>query len=45
MEAGACGVAVGRNVWQSSDPDGIAQSLEKLLFGEATIGKAMEVLS
>ncbi len=45
MEAGACGVAVGRNVWQSDDPDGVAQSLEKLLFGGATVGKATEVLS
>ena len=32
MEAGACGVAVGRNVWQSSDPDGIVSALEKLFF-------------
>lgn len=45
LEAGACGVAVGRNVWQSSDPDLIAGSLEKLLFGEATTGKTAEVLS
>jgi class I fructose-bisphosphate aldolase len=45
MEAGACGVAVGRNVWQSDDPDGIAGSLEKLLFGDTTTGKAVEVLS
>jgi fructose-bisphosphate aldolase, class I len=45
LDAGACGVAVGRNVWQSADPDGVVQSLEKLLFGGATVGKAMEVLS
>ncbi len=45
MEAGACGVAVGRNVWQSRDPDGVAQSLEKLLFGGAMVGRATEVLS
>jgi class I fructose-bisphosphate aldolase len=45
MEAGACGVAVGRNVWQSDDPDGVVRALEKLLFGGATAGKAMEVLS
>ena len=45
MEAGACGIAVGRNVWQSSDPDAVVRSLEQLLFGGATVGKAMEVLS
>jgi class I fructose-bisphosphate aldolase len=45
MEAGACGVAVGRNVWQSDDPDGVARSLETLLFGDTTTGKAVEVLS
>jgi class I fructose-bisphosphate aldolase len=45
MEAGACGVAVGRNIWQSDDPDGIASSLEKLLFGETKTGRAAEVLS
>ncbi|HEY3274323.1 MAG TPA: fructose-bisphosphate aldolase [Methanocella sp.] len=45
LEAGACGIAVGRNVWQSSDPDAVARSLEQLLFRGATVGKAMEVLS
>jgi class I fructose-bisphosphate aldolase len=45
MEAGACGVAVGRNIWQSDDPDRIASSLETLLFGNTTTGKAVEVLS
>lgn len=45
LEAGACGVAVGRNVWQSDDPDGVVNSLEKLLFGGATVSKATEVLS
>jgi class I fructose-bisphosphate aldolase len=45
LEAGACGVAVGRNVWQSSDPDQVAQSLEKMLFGTSKTGRDTEVLS
>lgn len=33
MEAGATGLAVGRNVWQNSDPLGMAEKLRKIIFG------------
>lgn len=33
MEAGAAGVAVGRNVWQSEDPYGMTEKLKKIIFG------------
>lgn len=33
MEAGATGLAVGRNVWQNSDPLGMAGKLRKAIFG------------
>ena len=45
LDVGACGVAVGRNVWQSDRPDGIARALEELIFKNATVKKAMEVMS
>jgi class I fructose-bisphosphate aldolase len=45
LDVGACGVAVGRNVWQSDNPDGVTRALEELIFRDATVDKAMEVLS
>jgi class I fructose-bisphosphate aldolase len=32
MSAGAIGVAVGRNVWQSNDPIGISQKIKEIIF-------------
>jgi len=32
MSAGAIGVAVGRNVWQSNDPLGISQKIKSIIF-------------
>jgi class I fructose-bisphosphate aldolase len=32
MSAGAIGVAVGRNVWQSNDPIGISQKIKSIIF-------------
>ena len=32
MDAGATGVAVGRNVWQHSDPLSITQKLKEVIF-------------
>jgi class I fructose-bisphosphate aldolase len=45
LDVGACGVAVGRNVWQSEQPDNIARALEALIFGNAPVSKAAEALS
>ncbi len=45
LAAGAYGVTVGMDVWQSDHPERVAQSPGKLLFGKPTEGKAMEVLS
>ncbi len=33
MAAGAIGVAVGRNVWQSADPLGMTEKIKKIIFG------------
>ena len=37
MAAGATGLAVGRNVWQSRDPFGISQKLRRLVLEKETI--------
>jgi len=37
LSAGACGLAVGRNVWQSEKPLEIAQKLAKIIFKEDEI--------
>ncbi len=34
MSAGAAGVAVGRNIWQSSDPVGMAKKIERVVYGK-----------
>ena len=35
MDAGATGLAVGRNVWQNKDPLAMAGKLRKIIFGES----------
>jgi class I fructose-bisphosphate aldolase len=45
LDVGASGVAVGRNVWQSDDPDMISKALGKLIFDNASVSVATEVLS
>jgi class I fructose-bisphosphate aldolase len=42
LEAGANGVAIGRNVWQQSDPAGMCRALVSLVHGNATVEKALE---
>jgi len=34
LKAGACGIAVGRNVWKSKDPAKLSKSLKDLVFGK-----------
>ena len=33
MKVGTCGIAVGRNVWQSKDPIGMSNKLAKIIYG------------
>ncbi len=35
MEAGAAGLAVGRNVWQNDDPLQMAEKIRRIIFEEA----------
>jgi class I fructose-bisphosphate aldolase len=42
MDAGGAGLAVGRNVWQREDPEGILDSLEDVIYGDATVDSALQ---
>jgi class I fructose-bisphosphate aldolase len=33
-------VAVGRNVWQSDDPDKVVHAMEKIIFENASVEQA-----
>jgi DhnA family fructose-bisphosphate aldolase class Ia len=42
LEAGARGVAIGRNVWQHSDPQAMCCALISLVHGGATVAQALK---
>ena len=44
LAAGASGVAIGRNVWQHSDPAGVCRALVALVHGNATVEQALKEL-
>jgi len=44
MDAGADGLAVGRNVFQRDNPEQILDGLEAVIFEEATVREALEVM-
>jgi len=45
LEAGAAGVAIGRNVWQHPDPAGMTRALVALVHGGATADEALKEIS
>lgn len=44
LEAGAAGVAIGRNVWQHPNPAGMTRALLTLVHGGATVDEALAEL-
>jgi len=42
LDVGAAGVAVGRNVWQSDDPDKVSKALEKIIFEDKPVQDALK---
>ena len=42
MDAGGRGLAVGRNVWQRDDPEGMLDSLERVIYEGSTAAAALE---
>jgi len=44
MQAGACGVACGRNIYQYKDPARMVQALAAIIHGGASVDAALELL-
>jgi DhnA family fructose-bisphosphate aldolase class Ia len=42
LEAGATGVAIGRNVWQHAKPGGVCRALVELVHGSGRVEKALK---
>jgi class I fructose-bisphosphate aldolase len=42
IEGGAEGLAVGRNVWQREDPEGMLDALGALIHDDASVDEALE---
>jgi len=44
MQTGAVGLAVGRNIWQHSQPLKISEALKRIVFDGRTVDEAMQLL-
>jgi DhnA family fructose-bisphosphate aldolase class Ia len=44
MDAGAKGVAIGRNIWQHAHPDRITAAIAAIVHGNATVEQALKEL-
>jgi DhnA family fructose-bisphosphate aldolase class Ia len=45
MDAGATGLAVGRNVWQHSDPLKMAAGLREVIFNKGQVERALDLVA
>lgn len=45
LSAGAAGVAIGRNIWQSSNPAGMARALAAIIHDGASIDDALRIVA
>ena len=44
MKAGATGIAIGRNVWQSENPLSVSKAIQSIIFGDKTPDQALKLL-
>jgi len=44
IDAGGCGVAFGRNIWQHRDPTAMIRAISMIIHGNATVEKALKEL-
>ena len=44
LDAGARGITVGRNLWQSNEPDKLARAISKIVHENVDIGEALKIL-
>ena len=45
MDAGATGLAVGRNVWQHAEPVKMANALKEIIFNGKEVSKALQLIA
>ena len=45
MQTGACGMAIGRNVWQHDNPLGVSRALKKIVFDDADVESALKEIN
>jgi DhnA family fructose-bisphosphate aldolase class Ia len=43
LDAGAAGVTMGRNIWESDDPQAMTAALSALIHEDASVEKAMSI--
>lgn len=44
MDAGAVGIAFGRNIWQAKDPEKMTRALSKIIHENAGVEEALEII-
>ncbi len=44
MDAGACGLAIGRNIWQHENPLKMAKAVREIIFNDISVEKALKIL-
>jgi class I fructose-bisphosphate aldolase len=44
IDAGGCGVAFGRNIWQHKDPTAMIRAISMIIHRDATVEKALKEL-
>lgn len=45
MDAGAIGMAIGRNVWQHKEPLKLTEAINQIIFNNSTVEEAMRIFS
>jgi DhnA family fructose-bisphosphate aldolase class Ia len=45
LDAGAAGVAIGRNIWQHERPERMVAALGRLVHGDASVSQALSELA
>ena len=44
IDAGAIGIAFGRNIWQAKDPEKMTRALSKIIHENASVEEALEII-
>ncbi len=44
MDAGASGIAIGRNIWQSKNPLDLAKAIKSIVFENKSVNNALKFI-